>query len=250
MGNTGTVATPVPKAGSAFDAVVPNAAKSVTSYYVDVRGGRVRLSVELPPAGIEALLDVSGIPTTLLPSDIVRINSSNNGNSYTIEFSRGYGEAGITMERIVFPKEKRITNEYFRDGKQSGISGTELFGLQVKNAQAAGFRKLQVYAGGYKVGTMNGYYTWLRFGYKPYGNEKKTNLVDSLPPEAVAIYNKSPKTFSPNGKLTGLMQTAEGRALWREYGSSWYGDFDLKKGSYSDKTFREYYKNKIGKSLN
>jgi hypothetical protein len=86
---------------------------------------------------------------------------------------------------------------------------------------------------------MNGYYTWLRMGYKPNaGDEKK--IVDS--------FNKKNKSNGVQVKSSAEMMSSKyGRDWWKDNGFEWNGSFDLTKGSDSMKILADYRKGKKGK---
>lgn len=212
---------------------------------------RVLVEVGMTTAQLEHTLALAGVPKQVRGTVLVDIYSQN----VRVQVD---GD-GIIMTRQINTRTGVIYNAYFKiyGGGKDRYSGLDIFSGQVKQAQAAGYKKIRVDAAGEGQGTLkheggfNGYYTWLRFGYVPEGND--TRLKDT--PEAlmkyagVTAYRKNPTLYSPNGKITGLMETAAGRELWVKYGKNWEGEFDLAKGSYSDKALRAYYKHKRGKAL-
>ena len=139
----------------------------------------------------------------------------------------------IYMERIINTVTKKIDNINFtiqKDSRYKG-KGAELFNNQVKEARKAGYDQIRTQAAGYKGGTYNGYYTWARLGYMPLGGE---SLVKNIKNTTGVDY----------GNFQTMMRTSSGIKAWKEYGTSFSGIFDLKKGSESMKTLNNYIKNK------
>lgn len=99
--------------------------------------------------------------------------------------------------------------------------GTEIFAQQVEQAAKEGFAAITTNASGYPGSTVNGYYTWPRLGYD-------APLMISNP-------------FGAK-RLSDLMKTAQGRAWWKEHGSSIKASFDLSKNSLSRRVLHEYRK--------
>jgi len=219
-----------------------------------VDGVDVISNVDITAEHGKALLLMAGVPK-LKAGDRVSIRKADDGSSgYRVVFERNSGvnsNAGTYMKRLIKPETGTVENEYFYNGKLSGLSGTEMFAQQVMTLKQQGYKTMNTYAAkGTSIGGIkfNGYYTWLRFGYVPQSFNEQP--IIRLTSEGVKRYNKSPKTFSPDGTMTGLMTTAEGKALWKQHAKGgWDGSFDLTDGSYSMNTFKKYYKEKTGKTL-
>lgn len=107
--------------------------------------------------------------------------------------------------------------------------GLRIFATQVSEARKLGVDHIAVYAAGERGNPVyNGYYTWPRFGY------------DGEIPYAVS--RLLPESMEHMTQISELMATKEGRAFWKEHGSSVTLEFDLTEGSYSMTTLRAYLK--------
>lgn len=122
-----------------------------------------------------------------------------------------------------------IRNNLFEVPKSmqgSGI-GLEAFAQQVENAVRLGVSRIT--ANCYRSDPeFNGYYTWARFGY------------DGKLPEDIAEQTGL-------STISDLMKTPEGRALWKEKGTSFEGTFDTTPGSLSMRTFEAYRNERASK---
>jgi hypothetical protein len=127
---------------------------------------------------------------------------------------------------------KTIENGSF-SGKGAGLG---MLGRQVENASRAGFEKIETFAAGQGGGVTgqrnpdshyNGYYTWPRFGYQ--GNVEPEHIA-RMPPALQADVAQA------GGKISGLMATKAGRDWWLGHGDSLSATFDLRPGSYSQRT--------------
>jgi len=138
-----------------------------------------------------------------------------------------------------------VYNEYFRiaTGTKYDQRGFEIFNNQINYlANNTNVSYVQVNAAGWGSNwgnsNYNGFYTWLRFGYKPNANDE-ANIV--------ASYNRA----NPNTKVTSsreMMSTQDGQRWWRANGNSWSGQFDLSKGSESRKTLARYVRERAKKN--
>lgn len=138
---------------------------------------------------------------------------------------------GIRMTREISENGKNIYNAFFTidtDSKYKG-KGAEIFANQVKGAQKAGISQIDVSAAGNKNSRYNGYYTWARLGYVP--NNQAYNVEQ--------ITRATGRNYSTWEKM---MSSKQGVKDWKEHGDAWSGTFDLKKGSYSDKSLKRYIK--------
>lgn len=129
---------------------------------------------------------------------------------------------------------------FFSENTGHGL-GLNVFADQVEACIGMGVSRIECHAE--KSSTMNGYYTWPRFGY------------DGIIPENVSHYHKK-KFFEPMGispdeygnyYVSQFMKSPEGREYWKNNGNSIEVDFDLSEGSLSRHILSSYLKEK-GKS--
>lgn len=151
--------------------------------------------------------------------------------------------SGYSSERALKRIDGKLVlqNDLFVTSKLPKGSGTTMFAKQVDSATRLGVDRIEVEeAAGYgpktswgkrTPATYNGYYTWARLGYE---GEARVKSDESR--KALASYMDS----SGNVSIPKMMSTAEGRKAWRDYGSDWSGNFDLKKGSYSQRVLDAY----------
>lgn len=134
-----------------------------------------------------------------------------------------------------------IQNDFFRSANPGGGIGLEMFGRQVENATLNGVSHIETDAAGQFVpgpdpnrsyASLNGYYTWPRFGY------------DAKVP--AASYRRLPRDLkvrvdAAGGNVRGLMSDDKGRKWWLRHGQVLPGArFDLTPGSYSQRTLAAY----------
>jgi hypothetical protein len=133
---------------------------------------------------------------------------------------------------------KSIYNNDF-EGKGVGLG---MLGRQVENASRHGFDHIETYAAGEGGGVTgqrnpnsnyNGYYTWPRFGYQASVDQYH---LGKMPPELRADVEQA------GGKISGLMATKAGRDWWLGHGDSLSATFDLRPGSYSQRTLLDNLK--------
>jgi len=95
-----------------------------------------------------------------------------------------------------------------------------------------GFNQITVTAGGSYGSSMNGYYTWARFGYESKGN----------PTLGVSGFNDYARQngLAEVRNFKQVMATEQGREWWKRNGRQWSGTFDLKDNSYSMNTLNSY----------
>jgi hypothetical protein len=104
--------------------------------------------------------------------------------------------------------------------------GAEIFARQVESAAEGGFAYIATHAAGGPGETMNGYYTWPRFGY----NESLKSIARHNPEIAKAIRQEFPDARS----IRDVMATEEGRVWWKANGGDLHdARFDLREGSWS-----------------
>ena len=107
-------------------------------------------------------------------------------------------------------------------------TGTKLFAEQVQNARLLGVKRMVTHAkGGVGAGRdWNGHYTWPRLGY------------DAPIPDAAKA--RLGPDFASASRVSDLMKTPEGRAAWKEHGSSFDATFDLDPASQSSRVLDAY----------
>lgn len=149
-------------------------------------------------------------------SEIIRVNSIFKVKTTSGKLEDGFNDRTIRVEE----GELILHNDYFRlpDNAPKGL-GLEIFSRQVRAAANADIKKIETTAA--RSESMNGYYTWARFGYD-----------GDLPPTLRA------KTGYK--KISELMATEAGRALWKAEGKTTDMEFDLTPGSYSMQTLERY----------
>ena len=160
------------------------------------------------------------------------------GGSYQVESI--YDD--IDIKRTITPPDK-VKNDFFFINKGSRFDGRggEIFENQVDTLSKKGYKQLAVNAGGVgpKINPsseMNGYYTWLRMGYKPNAKDEQ-KIVDT--------FNSKNRENGVQVKSSAEMMSSKyGRDWWKDNGFEWDGTFDLTKGSYSMKTLENYRKAK------
>ena len=128
-----------------------------------------------------------------------------------------------------------------KESAPDGI-GTNAFTSQVAELQHHGFEKIGVTAGGGgnhvdggDPGSMNGYYTWPRFGY-----------TGGIPSDISSGTYGLPFSMRGVRRIEELMTTKEGRDFWRKHGTQGGYEFDLDKNSYSNKQLVDYFNKNRG----
>jgi hypothetical protein len=171
------------------------------------------------------LLAVAGIP---------------DGSNVKLQYGGSYvfveainAEFGTIQHRNIYigrnGEKHRVYNSYFKvnPGNRSKGVGAEIFFAQVEAAARAKFDSISVTAA--RSESMNGYYTWARFGYD--------STVSELTPD---LRNKVRRSFPEASRVSDLMKTKAGRDWWKENGETWSGKFDLSKDSEGRKRLRNY----------
>ncbi len=102
--------------------------------------------------------------------------------------------------------------------------GLRILAKQVAQAKTFGIERIDTLAA--RNSTMNGYYTWPRYGFDG-------------PLEEGHIYDL-PEEFQWAEYVSDLMASEEGREYWREYGDSIRVSFDLAPDSYSMQVLQQY----------
>lgn len=174
------------------------------------------------------ILKLAGVPKDFF--GYVRINTYDDGKTINVRLD----DNGLVMERVITPSKKEVYNALFviEQGSVYKGKGADIFANQVKEAQKAGYDRLNVSAAGQKGSRYNGYYTWAVLGYQTNDPQKSAAYVSGIK----AITGRDYKTWQ------NMMKTSTGRADWKEYGKSWDGIFDLKKGSISQQQLKLYLK--------
>lgn len=105
-------------------------------------------------------------------------------------------------------------------------TGTKILLDQVNALQSQGVLEIRTWAGGGPGQSMNGYYTWPRLGYDG---------------DWYDFQGKATGTpFENYTKVSQFMETAEGREWWKNNGEAHQAVFDLRPGSASVETLKEY----------
>lgn len=126
----------------------------------------------------------------------------------------------------------RVHSRYQKEG-----FGAELIASQIDGAIGAGFEYISLHAAGRPGGSMNGYYTWPRFGW----DEELSSVWERNPNLAQKIENRFPQARS----VLDIMKTAEGREWWKSNGGDLYAArFDLREGSLSRRVLEAYLQEK------
>jgi GNAT superfamily N-acetyltransferase len=123
-----------------------------------------------------------------------------------------------------------IYNHMFVATERGTGIGRESFARQVVHAQRLGIKKIKAYAAGAReVGSMNGYYTWPRFGYNARLERWERRF---LPPELRAAKD-----------LNDLFEMG-GADHWKRHGTGRNMVFDLTNNSRSIQLLRKYLEKK------
>ena len=249
-GNTGRR---ISGAGAAPNSTPPSSASGSTQF-TNTQYGAVVTDSAYSQARVE-FTDYGNKPVTTAEIDnMIRhtgIPSDFGGTISVTRDSSGKVTLNINGEGVSMTRSIRqdgdgktyVYNEYFRidNGTKYDGRGWEIFNNQVNyisnNKSVYGDKPsyIKVSAAGngpaFGQSDFNGYYTWLRFGYKP-------DLIDNA--TYTARYNSA--TGSNVRDMWAMMSTKQGRDWWRENGVGWRGTFDLSKGSDSRKILGDYSK--------
>ena len=172
--------------------------------------------------------------------------SQHDNKRYMVTQVEASGAHGLAMSRSIMEPidstgERYIYNGYFHldDDAPKGL-GLAIFSSQIAEAKAQGFKRIRVQAAGYgdhaqgSGGSMNGYYTWPRFGYAgklPYDVKSKVET---------GAYGL-PMSLRGATHVEHLMTTQDGRDWMRKHGSDGKYAFELSDNSYSVNFLRNYY---------
>ena len=199
----------------------------------------------LSQSDTEKYMRVSGVPFDF-KGTITIISSEVSDSVVILSASESLLDADFnTIQTLTllraFYQDNTISNLNFMITKNKGkdypykYNGLNIFSQQVQEARKYGFKKITTSASGSKDSYTNGYYTWLRFGYKP-----------DFAKDVLSDYKKNAGLSNAlNVKnVTELMKTKEGQISWNKYGTHFIGEFDLSDNSYSMKTLNNYRKSK------
>ncbi len=115
-----------------------------------------------------------------------------------------------------------------RDSQSGKGEGVKTFNRIVTMATALGCHRIETHA--CRSSSMNGYYTWPRFGYNQ--TIADADIYDHVKRDLRSKFNA--RDFHQ------LMSTEEGRKYWQENGSSVHLSFDLSPGSTCRRVLNEY----------
>jgi hypothetical protein len=171
-----------------------------------------------------------------------------------MEFFMNTGLVKMDRSFVTMEGKKYCNNNEFiiKDKSLRGSgAGTRTFAGQVKYLKSHGFSGIKTTAArgsSYSPDPMNGYNTWPRLGYDgPAIDDILMAEYRSIPSvmasfaEAYRITGKSMEGPLPDKIMASdLMKTPEGRAWWREHGSTRKMKFDLSDDSLSMRVLRSY----------
>lgn len=187
-----------------------------------------RVNVSIQGQGMTRKEINDAIKKTGLPPNIAgNIKIDKRGDTIYTDFVGN----GIQMRRNI--DSDKVYNAWFYISRGSPYKGRslEIFNNQVQELTRLRYKELTVTAG--KSITMNGYNTWLRFGYTP---------------DRYDIQRMTDSYFRQTGVRVNdhieLMATQAGRDWWRNGGFQWSGTFDLKPNSINHRQLKNYIKEK------
>lgn len=186
----------------------------------------------MTPEQVAALTGVQpGYTARVVPTgDSVAVYVTGTANGVSVRAERHF-RRNSAGQPVVY-------NAFFTAEDSSGRTGSgiglKMFGTQVKNMRAAGFKSIGVTAAGSYGQSFNGYYTWARFGYDG-------PLSPGYTARAAEAGFTAPGGGAPR-RVSDLMRTAAGRDWWKRNGSSMHMDFDLNKNSLSSRVLAAYVK--------
>ncbi len=111
--------------------------------------------------------------------------------------------------------------EFFLANSAPAGTGLRAFARMAQAAQEAGFQAIETVAVGNLLDPKNGYYTWPRFGFN-------------------GVLSARQAEWAGTTDLLTLMETPEGRDLWRLNGCVVEARFDLEPGSRSQQALARY----------
>lgn len=198
--------------------------------------------------GTQELIDQFFPGRNYTPEDIVKLVGALPGSEVimsadTKRWGKNAGSKTLSIS-VYGPQYDQCSRELFIDSDGNLVMQNAMFFLkkkyrgsgmgmaqlsaQIQNCIDAGVDRIETCAG--RGGIMNGYYTWPRLGYD-------RNLLE---------IHKEGWRWNPANKFPGkktvldLMETPEGRAWWKKYGTTASMTFDLRPGSRSVSTMNNY----------
>ncbi|MFV0446351.1 MAG: hypothetical protein ACK5Q5_22485 [Planctomycetaceae bacterium] len=117
--------------------------------------------------------------------------------------------------------ELTIVNQRFDAARPGEGTGTRNLLSQVDQAEKLGVTKISCLAE--RSGDENGYYSWARMGFDA--------------PIPAHLSHQFPASAK---RISDLMRTKQGRALWKEHGEGIRMEFDMRDGSTSRRTLTKY----------
>jgi hypothetical protein len=156
----------------------------------------------------------------------VNIAANNSSSSHTLERSIRILEDG-----------KIIINDHQNNSRKRQGIGVTIFAHQVAKASAFGFQSIRMKAA--RGPTMNGYYTWVRFGCNGIlGNKRSKRLMQAFSRETGYEFPFQPET------IHDLLDVELGLELWKSYGDTIEVFFDLMPDSRCWKILNDYLQDK------
>ncbi len=201
---------------------------------LDARADEITQRLGRMPS-VQDLLDAAGVPNG---SRITWLQTSSDRAGLEISITAENEELGINeMSRVLrFTREPHVYNDHllFVPSATGQGSGARLFGHQVAKARALGFKRIDVYAA--RAPTMNGYYTWPRFGYDAPLEDGLRYVVER------EFRERTGRTLPSDVKtLQRLFAEPDGASIWRDVGSSLSMKFDLDPESLSSAVLNAYW---------
>lgn len=183
---------------------------------------------EALPVPVKSLLNLSGgIPSPDITGLRVEIFATFS-SAFTIKIYCDQYQASRNLDFSI----GRIDNNYLFVNAQGQGTGTRLFLNQIQAAREMGFRRIHVtaMAPSEDEPDWNGYYFWACLGFHNAEDEEFLEWAQAM--------GRNEPT------LSALMQTEEGRALWKATGYTWIGDFFLIEDYYCIACLKEHLNRK------
>jgi hypothetical protein len=190
----------------------------------------------LPDHDIDDARELFGAP------DGAKVELGYNSRSKTIDVTINHPKIE-DMERTIGVDDEGNTyvhNDLFivKPKYQGEGLGADVFAGQVAACAAAGVAYIETHAA--RGSTMNGYYTWPRFGYD--------QSIDDIEDDDRKLGVKLRAAFPDAESILDVMETKEGRDWWKKHGDSLlHARFDLSEGSRSHEVLNAYLRERKGK---
>lgn len=153
-----------------------------------------------------------------------QIDGTNTAPRVTIDSD----DRNVHLRRTYLLEVNEVDNDRFEiNGTNRGV-GRKIFREQVRLLSNTPFTKITCIAS--KTKTLNGHYTWARFGYI-IDEDERQDITDYF---YLVNYNCSEN--QPHKIVTDQTH----RFWWKENGITWTGFFDLAEGSESKMYFQKY----------